>query len=143
MGKQQKKRASNTAVASHVEASLKFEGTPDEHVVYLQRKIISLQELLEYKNNKLQRLRKRDIQLGKLSDKHEEQLDVLEEEHEKQFKNLEERHEREFDKLTARHEQEIEELESRQDREADKLESKFGDIFSDGESSDEKNEEEQ
>lgn len=129
MGKKQQQREA---------AQLSVEPVSSEdHTAYLQKKVISLQELIDFKNRKLQRIRKRDIQLGKLSDKHEEQIDQLEEEHEKQFKALEERHEREIDKLTARHEQEIEELEARQDRETEKLESKYNDIYSDEEDSDE------
>jgi hypothetical protein len=138
MGKKQRKRTEAAAVEAQ---TLRMDGTPEEQVTYLHRKILSLQELVDLKNRKLQRVRKRDIQLGKLSDKHEEQIEQIEDEHEKQFHALEERHEREVDKMTTRHEQEIEELESRQDREVEKLESKYNDIYSEDEDSDEENDE--
>lgn len=130
MGKQQRKKAAKAALA----VPPKFEGTPEEHIAYLHQKIMYMQELLDTQTRKVQRIQKRDIQLGKLSDQHEEQIEQLEEEHEKQIEAIEERHEREFEKLTKRQEQEIEELEARQDREVDKLESKYKDIFSDDES---------
>jgi len=114
----------------------KIEGSLEEQFAALQHKIISLQELVESKDLKLRRFKKRDTQLEKLYEKHDEQLDQLEEEHEIQFKALEERHERELDKLVSRHEQEIEELESRHERETEKLEFKFKDLYSDDEGND-------
>jgi hypothetical protein len=132
MGKKHQKKSSQSA---H-----EFEGTSEEHIQYLQDKIASLQEAVDFKTHLVQRIRQRDIQLGKLSDKHDEQFEALEEDHEKQFDHLEERHEREIDKLSSRHEQEIEELESRQDREVDKLESRYKDIFPEDDHSGEEDE---
>ena len=137
MGKRVKRKSDSKSSSASVAAPpVAFEGTAEEHVAYLQRKVISLQELVDYKSNKIQKVRKRDIQLDKLSEKHEKQIEDLEQEHETQFKNLEERHEREIDKLSSRHEQELDELESRQEREAEQLENKF-DIFSDADTDEE------
>jgi hypothetical protein len=114
-----------------------LKGSKDDQIQFLQSKIKSLQDLVDLKNTKLQQIRKRDIKMSKLNDKHDEQMDKLEDEHEEQVKMMEERHEKEIEKLMERQELEIEELEEAQDREVETLEKKFDGIFSDNESSNE------
>jgi len=103
--------------------------TPEEQILYLQNRIISLNNSLDKQMTRFRKLKEKEYEIEKLEQKHISEFEKLEHEHEKQMTALERKQEDELDHLVNRHEEEAEELETKHEIEMKALKAKYMDMF--------------